>query len=83
MTFFVARLIELPNRLMFAASRVECPDCVATRSLGPHRGVPRFTLHDKLTKRKTKAQLIAKRWAKREMTWKVVGGERGADCLMV
>ena len=58
---------------------VECPTCGATRSLEPHRGVLRFKSHDKLSKRKTKAQLTTKRWAKREMTWKVVGGETGED----
>ncbi len=53
---------------------VECPDCGATRSLEPHRGVLRFKQHDRV-KRKTKAQPTAKRWARRERTWKVVGGE--------
>ncbi len=58
---------------------VECPDCGANRSLEPHRGVLRFKSHDKLSKRKTKAQLTTKRWAKREMTWKVVGGDTGKE----
>ena len=51
---------------------VECPDCGATRSLEPHRGVLRFKSHDK---RKTNAPVTSKRWARREMIWKVVGGE--------
>lgn len=57
---------------------VECPDCGANRSLEPHRGVLRFKQHDRI-KRKTKVQLTALRWARRGRTWKVVGGERGAD----
>jgi hypothetical protein len=57
---------------------VECPDCGANRSLEPHRGVLRFKQHDRI-KRKTKVQLTAKRWARQGRTWKVVGGERGAD----
>jgi hypothetical protein len=71
--------VEIPIDLQeFAESGtrvVECPDCGATRSLEPHRGVLRFKQHDRV-KRKTKVQLTALRWARREMTWKVVGGER-------
>ncbi len=71
--------VEVPIDLQeFAESGthvVECPDCGATRSLEPHRGVLRFKQHDRV-KRKTKVQLTALRWARREMTWKVVGGER-------
>jgi hypothetical protein len=50
---------------------VECPNCGATRTLSPHRGVLRFKSHDK---RKTSPPVTAKRWAKRETIWKVVGG---------
>ena len=57
---------------------VECPDCGANRSLEPHRGVLRFKQHDRV-KRKTKAQFTALRWARREMTWKVVGGDTGKE----
>jgi hypothetical protein len=53
---------------------VECPDCGANRTLEPHRGILCFKQHDRI-KRKTKAQLAVKRWARREMTWKVVEGE--------
>lgn len=56
----------------------ECPDCGATRALEQHRGSLRFARHDRV-KRKTKAQLAALRWARREMTWKVVGGETGKE----
>jgi hypothetical protein len=48
---------------------VECPDCGATRTLEPHRGVLRFKSHDK---RKTSAPAIDRRWARRETIWKVV-----------
>ncbi len=51
---------------------VECPNCGATRTLEPHRGVLRFKSHDR---RKTDAPVVSKRWARRETTWKVVGGE--------
>jgi hypothetical protein len=51
---------------------VECPHCGATRTLAPHRGVLRFTSHDK---RKTKAPVTGVRWAMRETLWQVVGGE--------
>jgi AAA domain len=50
---------------------VECPDCGATRTLEPHRGVLRFKSHDK---RKTSAPATGRRWARRETIWKVVGG---------
>jgi hypothetical protein len=70
--------VEVPIDLQEVAESgtrvVECPDCGATRSLEPHRGVLRFKQHDRV-KRKTKVQLTALRWARREMTWKVVGGE--------
>jgi hypothetical protein len=51
---------------------VECPNCGATRTLEPHRGVLRFKSHDK---RKTKTPVTGVRWARRETIWKVVGGE--------
>jgi hypothetical protein len=51
---------------------VECPDCGATRSLEPHRGVLRFKQHSSVKRKK----LTAKRWAMDETIWKVVGGER-------
>lgn len=72
--------VEVPIDLVAWAESgthvVECPDCGATRTLEPHRGVLRFKQHDRVKRKK----LTAKRWAKREMTWKVVGGaseERG------
>jgi hypothetical protein len=39
---------------------VQCPDCGATRTLGPHRGVLRFKQHDRVKRKK----LTAKRWAR-------------------
>lgn len=54
---------------------VDCPDCGATRALEPHRGVLRFKLHDRVKRKK----LGAKRWARREAIWKVVGGDTGKE----
>jgi len=54
---------------------VECPDCGATRTLEPHRGVLRFKQHGRVKRKK----LTAKRWARREMTWRVVGGDTGKE----
>ncbi len=72
--------MEIPIDLQAFANSgthvVECPDCGATRTLEPHRGVLCFKQHDRI-KRKTKAQLAALRWARREMIWKVVGGDTG------
>jgi hypothetical protein len=74
--------MEIPINLQaFADSGthvVECPDCGANRTLEPHRGVLSFKQHDRI-KRKTKAQLTALRWARRGMTWQVVGGETGKE----
>jgi len=47
---------------------VECPDCGATRTLEPHHGVLRFKQHDRVKRKK----LTSSRWARLEMTWKVV-----------
>jgi len=57
---------------------VECPDCGATRTLEPHHGVLRFKQHDRVKRKK----LTAKRWARREMTWKVVGEEKAQEGRM-
>jgi AAA domain len=54
---------------------VECPDCGATRTLEPHRGVLRFKQHGRVKRKK----LTALRWARREMTWRVVGGDTGKE----
>jgi hypothetical protein len=56
----------------------ECPDCGATRALEHHRGGLRFAPHNRV-KRKTKAQLAALGWARRNMTWQVVGGDIGKE----
>jgi hypothetical protein len=56
----------------------ECPDCGATRALEQHHGGLRFTQHDRI-KRKTKVQLAALRWARRDMTWQIVGGDTGKE----
>jgi hypothetical protein len=50
---------------------VECPGCLALRTLEPHGGVLRFKVHDK---RKTTTLNTAQRWAKGETDWNVVGG---------
>ncbi len=50
---------------------VECPECAATRSLEPRRGVLRFPSHDK---RKTRTTPPGQRWVKRETAWEVAGG---------
>ena len=50
---------------------VECPECVATRSLELRKGVLRFPSHDK---RKTSAPNAQQRWVIRETNWVVVGG---------
>src|SRR6266496_144968 len=47
---------------------VECPECAATRSLEPRRGVLRFPSHDK---RKTRTTPPGQRWVKRETAWEV------------
>ncbi len=57
-------LIDLQEFAESGTHVVECPDCGATRSLEPHRGVLRFKQHDRV-KRKTKVQLTALRWARR------------------
>ena len=49
---------------------VECPTCAATRTLEPHHSVLRFTSHDK---RKMRLPPTARRWARWEAIWKVVG----------
>jgi AAA domain-containing protein len=74
--------VEVPIDLQaFAESGtrvVECPNCGATRSLEPHRGVLRFKQHDRL-KGKTSTPVTASRWARSETIWKVVGGERNQE----
>ncbi len=51
---------------------VECPDCGATRSLEPHRGVLHFKAHDK---RKSPVPVTSVRWTLRATIWIIVGGE--------
>jgi hypothetical protein len=50
---------------------VECPDCGATRTLEPHRGVLRFKSHDR---RKMRAAHPGRRWVKCETAWEVIEG---------
>jgi hypothetical protein len=64
--------IDLQRFADNGARLVECPDCGATRSLEPHRGVLHFKSHDK---RKTQALVTSVCWARRETIWTVVGGE--------
>ena len=74
--------VEVPIDLVAWAESgtrvVECPDCEATRTLKPHHGVLRFKQHDRVKRKK----LTAKRWARREMTWKVVGEEKAQEGRM-
>ncbi len=74
--------VEVPINLVAWAESgtrvVECPDCGATRTLEPHHGVLRFKQHDRVKRKK----LIAKRWARHEMTWKVVGEEKAQEGRM-
>ena len=74
--------VEVPIDLVAWAESgtrvVECPDCGTTRTLEPHHGVLRFKQHDKVKRKK----LTAKRWARREMTWKVVGEEKAQEGRM-
>ena len=62
--------IELQQFLDSGIRLVECPDCAATRSLEPHRGVLCFSSHDK---RKMRTSTTSRRWARIDSTWKVVG----------
>jgi hypothetical protein len=50
---------------------VECPDCVAMRTLEPHGGVLRFKSHDR---RKTTTPNTGQRWARGKTDWDVVNG---------
>jgi hypothetical protein len=52
---------------------LRCPECAATRTLDPHRGVLRFSSHDQ---RKKRAPQTGQRWVKRETAWEVVGEVR-------
>jgi hypothetical protein len=61
-----------PQRFLDSGiSRVECPDCKASRSLSLRHEVLRFPPHDK---RKTRTPQTDRRWAKRETAWEVIGG---------
>jgi hypothetical protein len=62
--------IELQRFLDSGIRLVECPNCAATRSLEPHRGVLRFSSH---SQRKTRTPNIGQRWVKRETAWEVAG----------
>jgi hypothetical protein len=64
--------IELKRFLDSGIGRVECPDCACMRTLKPQGGVLRFKSHDK---RKTRTPNTDQRWARRETSWEVVGGE--------
>lgn len=70
-TFSEVVPIALQRFLDSGIQLVECPDCAATRSLEPHRGVLRFSSHDK---RKTRIPNTGQRWVKRETVWEVAGG---------
>jgi hypothetical protein len=72
-TFSEVVPIEAKRFLDGGTLLVECPDCAATRSLEPRRGVLRFPSHDK---RKTRTPVTSQRWAMCETIWEVVGGER-------
>jgi hypothetical protein len=62
--------IELQQFLDSGIRLVECPDCAATRSLEPHRGLLRFSSH---SSRKTRTTTTSRRWARIDSVWKVVG----------
>jgi hypothetical protein len=71
-TFSGVVVIELQRFLDSDTHLVECPDCAATRSLKPHRGVIRFPSHEK---RKTRTPQASQRWAKGRLDWDVAHGE--------
>lgn len=65
-------LAEIPVRDMREAGilKVECPECLATRSLTPTGETVRFPSHDP---RKTRTPNREARWVRREGTWELVG----------
>jgi hypothetical protein len=65
--------IPLKRFLESGVALVECPDCLATRTLSPHGGVLRFKSHDK---RKTTTPNTELRWARIASDWKVAAGEK-------
>ena len=67
-------LVEIDLKRFQASSTqlVECPGCGRTRTLTPLKGVIKFPSHDK---RKTTTPNTDQRWAMRETTWEIVGGE--------
>jgi hypothetical protein len=76
-------LIEVPARSMRDAEvlKVECPECLALRSLPPQGETVRFPPHDQ---RKTRTPNREARWIKREEAWKLAGvlGHIQCACLL-
>jgi predicted patatin/cPLA2 family phospholipase len=64
-------VVEIAPKLFLDSgiSRVECPDCKASRSLELRNEVLRFPSHDKRKPRTPQTDL---RWALSETVWKVV-----------
>jgi hypothetical protein len=63
--------IELQRFQESSTRLVECPDCVAMRTLEPHGGVLRFKSHGR---RKTTTPNTGQRWARGKTDWDVVNG---------
>ncbi len=72
-TFLGVVPIDLKRFLDSGVTLVECPDCACMRTLDPRGGVLRFKSHDK---RKTQTPHAKQRWARGNMGWEVVAGER-------
>ena len=68
-----AEVVEIaPQQFLDSGvSRVECPECTASRQLALRHGGLRFPTHEPLKKRSTQT---GPRWVKRETAWQVVGG---------
>jgi hypothetical protein len=69
-TFSGVVQIDLKRFLDSGIGRVECPNCVCTRTLTPQSGVLLFKSHDK---RKTSTPNTGPRWARGETDWDMVG----------
>jgi hypothetical protein len=68
-----AEVVEIaPQQFLDSGvSRVECPECTASRQLALRQTGLRFPTHDPLKKR---AVRTGPRWVKGDTTWEVVGG---------